>query len=61
MAGLSHIIKSKRIKKFLNKEKATIVCLQETHLRPNEEGWLKMLFKEAVYHTLAGSRVRRLV
>lgn len=42
----------------MKREKVKILCLQETHLRPAEERWLRKLFRGEIHYATAGSRTR---
>lgn len=49
-----NVAKRRRISKYLTKEKAGIVCLQETYLHESENGFLACMFGGRVF--LAPSR-----
>lgn len=38
VAGLTNVIKRKRIAKYLKTERASLICLQKTHLKEQEVG-----------------------
>lgn len=56
VAGLTSPIKRKRIAKFLRKERAQFICIQETPLKKSETSYLKQIFKGSVYHAHSTTR-----
>lgn len=46
---------------FLQKEKPTCVCLQETHLKEGEEKWLRELFRGDIFHAPSLIRSKELM
>lgn len=50
VAGLKYLPKRKRIAKFLKKENAKLVCLQETHLNSTESKYLEYVFPGHIIH-----------
>lgn len=48
-ASLNNIIKCKRVANFLKGEKACIICLQETHLKEEEQKLLTQVFRGEIY------------
>lgn len=61
VAGLTNVIKRKRTGKFLMKEKAHCLYLQETHLQKGEEYLLRQVFKGNIVHVPAQSRSKRIM
>lgn len=53
VAGLTNMVKRKHIQKLLRLQRVNLVCLQETHLRKEEERLLKPLFFGDLYHAPA--------
>lgn len=53
VAGLNNVIKSKRIAKCINKMQVDLIFLQETHLRAQEEKYLKNILKGQLFHAPA--------
>lgn len=56
VAGLVNLIKCKQIAKYLKEQKADIICLQETHLKPLEAKLLYGLFQGDIYQSFSGHR-----
>lgn len=57
MAGLNNPLKRSCIY-LIKKENSNIICLQETHLRAQEEKYLKDIFQGQIFHTLASVKKR---
>lgn len=58
MVGLKHVIKHKRVATFLKKEKVSVVCLQETHLKETEQKYLSRGFRGKIYHSFSLARAQ---
>lgn len=58
VAGLSNLVKWKRIAKYLWKEQAKILCQPETHLKEGEAKWLGQIFRGHVYHAYTNVKSR---
>lgn len=52
VAGLTNLIKRKRVAKYLKKERASLIFLQETHLKETET----RLWQRKIYHAAVSSR-----
>lgn len=55
-AALLNIIKRNRVAKYLQQEKAGLICIQETHLETSESKLFRHLFKGMAYHALSELR-----
>lgn len=53
VVGLLSIDKHKRIAKYLKQQRADIVCLQETHLKPTESKLSHYLFRGDIYQSFS--------
>lgn len=58
MAGLNNIIKRQIISMLLRSERVDMVCLQKTHIRADEERYLKKVFSGIVYHASVQNRCK---
>lgn len=58
VAGLNNLVRCNSIKVMLKKLDISLVCLQETHLKKNEERYLRQIFKGHIYHATSGAHTK---
>lgn len=56
VVGLTNLIKRKWVAKYLKKERASLICLQETHLKESETRLLEQMYYGMIYHAQVSSR-----